>query len=375
MAAIIGAMQIKPKSLAVAVAALGVELAADSAPVDFRIIPAGEFRAWDGRPAECAAWVCTEEDGQRIVAGLNARASACVIDYEHATLRAKTTSQPAPAAGWFKQAEWRDDGVWLIGVDWTALAAQQIADKQYRFISPVFPYDPKTGRVLALYHAALTNDPGMDGLTDLAALAATYFLDQPTTEENPVNEELLEQLRWLLNLPVGATAEEITAQLQKLIDQIKGGNPVAANAAAFDIGAHIAALSAKVAQPDPAQFVPIATLSALQGEHASLQGRFVALQAEVAGGKLEQIVADGLAAGKLTPATEAWARDLGKNNLAALSAFLTAAPVIAKPGETQSGGQIPVGGSTTVALSAEQKAVCAALGMTHEQFIAANKEA
>ena len=41
-------------------------------------------------------------------------------------------------------------------------------------------------------------------------------------------DELLEQLRWLLNLPVGATAEDVKAQLQKLIDSLSGGQGVAA---------------------------------------------------------------------------------------------------------------------------------------------------
>jgi hypothetical protein len=53
--------------------------------------------------------------------------------------------------------------------------------------------------------------------------------------------------------------------------------------------------------------VPIATLSALQAEHADLQGRLAALGAEVDGGKLGA-GRRGLTAGKLTPATEAWAR-------------------------------------------------------------------
>ncbi len=34
-------------------------------------------------------------------------------------------------------------------------------------------------------------------------------------------EELLEQLRWMLNLPLSATAEEILAELNKLSAQIK----------------------------------------------------------------------------------------------------------------------------------------------------------
>lgn len=330
---------------AIAIAALGVELASAQPPADFRIIPAGEFRSWDGRPTECAAWVCTEEDGQRIVADLNARTSPRVIDYEHATLHAKKAGSAAPAAGWFKSAEWRADGVWLIGVDWTALAAQRISDKEYRFVSPVFSYDPKSGRVQQLLHAALTNDPGLDGLTDLAALAAEFFTP-PTTPEDSMNE-LLKKLLAALGLQETATEAE-------------------ALSAVANLKTNVASLSAQVAAPDPAKFVPIATLSALQGEHAELQGKMAALQAEVSGGKLDKIIADGLAAGKLTPATEAWARDLGKANLAQLSAFIEAAPVIAKPGETQSGGA--GNGSGTAALSADQKRVCELLGVSEADY-------
>lgn len=138
---------------------------------DFRLIPAGAFRSVDGRPVECAAYVMTDEDGLRLVEDAAARTSPMVIDYEHATLHAKKGGSKAPAAGWFKTLEWRHgDGLWAIAVDWTALAAQDIASKAYRFISPVFSYDLKSGRVQKLFHAALTNDPGLDGLTDLAAL-------------------------------------------------------------------------------------------------------------------------------------------------------------------------------------------------------------
>lgn len=337
--------QKRPLRIALAIAALGVELASAQPPADFRIIPAGEFRSWDGRPTECAAWLCTEEDGQRIVADLNARTSPRVIDYEHATLHAKKAGSAAPAAGWFKSAEWRADGVWLLGVDWTALAAQRISDKEYRFVSPVFSYDPKSGRVQQLLHAALTNDPGLDGLTDLAALAAEFFTPPPTPEDSM--NELLKKLLAALGLQETATEAE-------------------ALSAVANLKTNVASLSAQVAAPDPAKFVPIATLSALQGEHAELQSKMAALQAEVSGGKLDKIIADGLAAGKLTPATEAWARDLGKSNLAQLSAFIEAAPVIAKPGETQSGGA--GSGGATVALSADQKRVCELLGVSEADY-------
>lgn len=354
----------------VAVAALAVELTG-SAPAEFRLIPAGEFRAVDGRPAECAAWVMLDEDGERLVAEAAARQSDYLIDYDHQTLFAKKNGQPAVAAGWFKSMEWRaGDGLYLVGVDWTALAAQRIDDKEFRYVSPVFTYDKKSGRVLKLCHAALTNDPGIDGLTDLAALAADWAAVALASDHQPKEnqmEELLEQLRWLLNLPVGTTAEEVTAQLQKLIDQIKGSGTAAAS---FDLVAHlqeqhaqIAALSAQVGNPDPALFVPAAAAQ-------ELQAQVVALSAELNGGKVDSLVSGALASGKLSPAMEGWARDLGKTNLAALSAFIDKAPAVAVPGGMQSGGKPPESGGKTGQLSESQLAVCSATGVDPEQFLA-----
>lgn len=355
----------------VAVAALCVELASGTeAPTEFRLFPAGEFSAVDGRPVECPAWVMLDEDGERLVAEAAARQSDYLIDYDHQTLRAEKNGQPAIASGWFRAMEWRPgDGLYLTGVNWTALAAQRIADKEFRYVSPVFSYDKKTGRVLRIAHAALTNNPGIDGLTDLAALAAELFPADQSADQSILKEkqmdELLEQLRWLLNLPVGTTAEEVTAQLQKLIDQIKGtGNA----AASFDLaaylqqqGSQLAALTAQVAMPDPAKFVPFAA-------YQESQTALAALSAQINAEKVDGLVAGALASGKLTPAMEDWARDLGKNNFAALSAFIDKAVAVAVPGALQSGGLAPSGGKQQ--LSEAQLAVCSATGVSPEAFLA-----
>jgi phage I-like protein len=333
----------------VAVAALRVEIPAGQVPTDVRLIPAGEFRSVDGRPTDCSAWVMEAADGERCVAAMAARESALVIDYEHATLHAKRSGSKAPAAGWFKALEWRSDGLWATQIEWTALAAQHIAAREYRYLSPVFAYDPQSGRVRQLLHAALTNDPGLDGLTDLAALAADLFLP-PTTSRGiaPMNE-LLKKLLAALGLQESATEAEALAALAAL-------------------KTNVATLSAQVAHPDPARFVPIATLTALQAEHADAQGRLTALTAEVSAGKIEQAVSDGLTAGKLTPATETWARELGKTNLAALTAFLAAAPVVVALGQTQSGGKGSAGAGGA-ALSETELAVCRATGTSPEDFL------
>ena len=314
----------KRNPISLAIAALGVELNA-GAPADVRLIPSGFFRSVDGRPAECAAWLCTDEDGQRLVAEASARTSPQVIDYEHATLHAKKTGAKAPAAGWFKALEWRPgDGLWAVGVDWTALAAADIASKAYRFISPVFSYDPSTGRVQKLFHAALTNDPGLDGLTDLAALAAELLLPPTNPLEISMNE-LLKKLLAALGLQESATEAE-------------------ALAAVASIKTNVATLSAQVAAPpDPALYAPVSVVTALQAEGAGLKTQLATLSAEIDGAKLSKVIADGLAAGKLTPATEVWARDYGKKDIAGLCNYLASASVVVAPGETQTGGNKPDG--------------------------------
>jgi phage I-like protein len=325
----------------VAIAALGVDLVAGRAPAAFRVLPAGAFRSWDGRPQDCPGWVCTEADGRRIVAELAGRARKSVIDYEHATLKAKKDAVKAPAAGWFGAAEWRADGVWLTGVEWTADALAHLAAKEYRYISPVFSYDSQTGHVQSLLHAALTNEPGLDALTDLAALAAEIFLSPSTSPENSMNE-LLKKLLAALDLKENATETEALAAVEKHKANVAA--LAASQAEADGLKNQVAALTAQAGSPDPKKFAPTEALAALQAGNAELKKAFAALSAEIGAGKVEALISQGKAAGQLPPAVEPWARDLGKKDYAALSAFLEHAPVIVKPGETQTGGQAPGGG-------------------------------
>lgn len=335
----------KPKTPKHPVAALSLEIKPGQR--ELLLIPDGDFRSSDGsgRPTEVPAWRMSALIADRVLARARERTTKIVVDYEHQTLRAAENGKPAPASGRIDRQSLRyEAGLGILGViDWTKTAQDMIDAGEYAYLSPVFPYDAKTGEVLALMHFALTNDPGLDGL-DVAALAASYDF---STEEEP-HMSLLQKLLASLGLADNTSEEGALATVTALkakVGEIDGLN------------AKVVTLTAQVATPDPAKFVPVATLTALQGEHATLQGQLAALSAEVSGGKLDKIIADGLAAGKLTPATEAWARDLGKSNLAQLSAFIAAAPVVVKPGETQTGnkkpdGQLDVDDSQAVAQAA-----------------------
>jgi phage I-like protein len=216
-------------------------------------------------------WFIDAALATQIIAEFEARSNRTVVDYEHQTLLAAQNGQSAPAAGWFGKLEWRESGLYAIDMEWTERATQMIEGGEYKYISPVFAYHKKTGKVLRLRHAALTNNPALDGM-DAVAASQFEFLN---TEKLSMNE-LLEQLRWLLNMPV--TVDEVVTELQKAIDQLKGSNPAIATKADFNLVARVQSLNSEIASlkaaashPDPAKFVPVATMKALQIEVASLR--------------------------------------------------------------------------------------------------------
>lgn len=125
--------------------------------------------------------------------------------------------------------------------------------------------------------------------------------------------------------------------------------------------------------PDPAKYVELAVLSGVQGELSVARTELAALKAEKTVTDVDKVVTDALAAGKLTPATETWARALGKTDLAALKAFVAAAPAVMVPGTTQTGGAgKPDAGNSQP--SDVDVAVMKALGLSAEQFAAGKKE-
>ncbi len=348
----------KQKNTRPAIAACAITVAPGR---EIQLFPAGAFRAVDGRPIDAPHWYLDAALATALVDDFNARQNRTVVDYEHQTILASKNGQPAPAAAWFGRVEWRDGaGLFAVDVEWTERATSMIEAGEYKYITPVFSYDKKTGAILRLVNAALTNNPALDGMD---AVAASQFLNHDM--EALTMNELLEQLRWLLNLPVTSTAEDVVAELQKAIDQIRAEQPAAAASAGFNIaslvtglGGEIAAL--KTSQIDPAKFVPVEILEAVKGE-------LTALRAEVNAKEVSDLVTVALSDGRLLPAQENWARDLGGKDIAALTAYLdTAQPVVALTRQ-QTDGKLPDGDGVSD-LTAEQLAVCTAMGVAPEDF-------
>lgn len=317
-----------------------------------RVFPAGEFRSVDGRPADTGAWRIDADAAQKLIDAQAAKQTATSIDYEHQTLNTVSNGQPVPAAGWFERLEWVEgDGLYAIDVSWTPAAAKMIADDEYRYISPVFSYDQKTGEITSLFNIALTNSPGLElpGHV-MAALSSRLSTQQP---EMPMDEEqlkeLLNSLRWILNLPATSTAADIQAELEKIIAHISGGEGTAATRAGIltllcEQEAKITVLSAQKPQlPDPAQFVPITALTAVQQElAAALTGN--------ARQEAEGLIQAALSERRLVPGMEEWAREYASRDLAGFKNYLDSAPSLAALAAMQSRG-VPVAGQPGSPLS------------------------
>jgi phage I-like protein len=335
--------------LSVALAALG-EDGAPRAPSEIRLVPAGMFRARDGRPAGVDGWRMDAESGAACIAHAAAQRDDAVIDYEHQTLLSAQNGQPAPAAGWISAGglEYRDapaeqgGGLWATALRWTQRAAQMVAAAEYRYLSPVIAWDRQTGSVRAVTMAALTNHPALDGLTDLTPLAAlSAGLTLPTLPEE--SDMDLDALRKALALPGDADEAAILAAVEALAAKA-GETETQLTALRADLDA-----AKRETKPDLSQYVPRAVhdeaLAALRAQTAGSTAR-----------ELDQLITDGLADGRIPgKATADWLRGLG---LDACREYLADAQPIAALTRTQvdAGGKGPAGSGAdefTDALAAE----------------------
>jgi phage I-like protein len=343
----------------VAVLAYEIEVAADGW---HQLLPAGFFKAVDGRPHDVPGgqWYLDATIAQRLIDQVQAAANDLVIDYEHQTLRKDENGQPAPAAGWFKDIEWRDgSGLW-IKPRWTERAKSFVNNGEYRYLSAVFPYDATTGYPLKLHSAALTNRAGIDGMQALADLNASDLT--PNHQEKAMNE-LLKQMLKALGITVtgeAALSEEDQGKALAALNELK-----TKAGTADSLATQVAELSAKDTTPDPAKYVPIEVVS-------DLQGQLAALNAQHETSELEKKLTDAKNDGRLLPSMEAWARELGKKDMAALSAFLDKATPLAALSQRQTDTtKVKEKEGPTAALSAEEKEAARLLGKTEDEFAAA----
>lgn len=337
-----------------------------------QLFPAGHFDAPRGALAGKGPWYLDDVSAAALIQRVQSRKNDIVFDYEHQTLLAAKNGQPAPAAGWGKPAalSWvPGKGLMLSKPEWTPKASEFIGNKEYKYISPVFTYDPKTGRVLDLLHVALTNSPAIDGMDDV--LAAASLLPQPQQEDASMNEETLKLLRQMFGLAADTDESAVTAALTAANQQVtnmattlalKDATGFAALSAIGDAvtglkktadDAEEAIAAATAATPDSAM-----TVIREQGE------QIAALTARLDGNEKDELIAAAKSEGKLTPSMETWAKDQSIDVLK--SYFKSAAPIAAltrKQTETQ---QVDDDGNPV--LTEAQLAVCTQMGIDQAEY-------
>ncbi len=328
-----------------------------------QLTPAQDFTPADGREMDVPAWRIDQAIAGRVIAAFNA-AQPPVIDYEHQTLHKESNGQPAPAAGWMHGLRWIEGRGLFAEVELTQRARELVAAGEYRYFSPVFEYAKATGEIVRILMGALTNNPaiaGMEGVS-LTAAATARFASPLNPPETTVN--LLEKLLAAIGLPATTTEDAAVAACTAIKAQAEAARAALqldGNASAETVTAACTSLRA-AATPDPAKFVSVSVVEELKTSVA-------ALTAQVQGRQVDDLVGPALADGRLLPAQESWARDLGKTNVAALTQYLqTARPIAALTG-TQTGGKDPSGGGNdSHGLSKDELAVAAACGLTPEAY-------
>ncbi len=327
-----------------------------------QLFPFGWFEAQDGRGGR---WYVGDKNGYALADNINNTAIDLMIDYEHQTLYIKDNGKGNPAAGWITKVEYISGEGLFADVRWTPQATQEIKDGVYRYLSPMFLTD-SSGMVIKVLNAALTNRPALHNLQEVVAMSSQFAKFLTPEEENPKMKELLIKL---FSLSANATDEQITEKLTAL-SAAKGDSPVALSDVYAELAkekGNVVALSAKVNNPDPAKYVALSDLQAVQSE---LNG----LKQQMNDKERDALIQVALSDGRLLPAQKEWAESLGKQNLVALSDFLkTVTPNPALNG-TQSGGEDPNKCTDKVALSAAEIATAKTLGLTPDEFSQKYKE-
>ncbi|WP_297813721.1 phage protease [uncultured Methylophaga sp.] len=333
-----------------------------------QLFPAGQFDAPRGAMAGSGPWYLDDTAAAALIQRAQSRKNDIVFDYEHQTLQAAKNGQPAPAAGWGKPAalSWvPGKGLMLSNPQWTAKASEFIENKEYKYISPVFTYDPKTGRVLDLLHVALTNSPAIDGMDDL--LAAASLLPQPNQEDASMNEELLK----MLGLKKDASEDDAVAALKSAVSQVNdllkalGVKDAQGLAALSSIGDQVKDLKKQADDAEEA----IAAASITTPDSAlkvinDLNGQVAVLTERLDGNDKDALIAAAKAEGKLSPAMESWAKE---QPVDVLKSYFKSAPPIAALASKQTDTQ-KVDDDGNPVLSEGQLAVCTQMGIEPAEY-------
>lgn len=280
------------------------ELGSDP-PVEFLLLAIGEIDTYYG------TFTLRPDDARAISEGFAATGNDLSIDYDHQSIDARSKSGPIPASGWIGGLDVRDDGLWATEVSWTPAAQKLLADREYRYYSPVVYLDDE-GHVMDIDSPGLTNRPATHRMTPLVASRDYEVPDDAAPERNDMGEAN--------RVKVGAA---LIAALS-LGDDASETDAVKRITALREMRREVLSLTG-AETVEAAQGVLLSWKAAAE-KLPTVEAKVEAFAKERAEAKRERLIEQGLAAGKLSPdqAKEGgWARTV---ELATLEGFLPTAP-------------------------------------------------
>ncbi|KJR43861.1 Mu-like prophage I protein [Candidatus Magnetoovum chiemensis] len=173
---------------------------AEGVPATIQILAFGETTTTVGR------YTLDAESAYDIIVNFQEKGHDIVIDYEHQTM----SGSEAPAAGWIKTLQITSDGI-AGTVEWTERAAQYIAAKEYRYLSPVLYV--VNGRPIYIESVALTNLP------------ATFNAQPLISKQSSNNNAVINKGEKVMNIPkeileslglADGTVADVQAAIMKL---------------------------------------------------------------------------------------------------------------------------------------------------------------
>jgi len=324
-----------------------------------RLLPLGEVKLVDGRPS----FEVTPESLADMVKAFGERGTDLVIDYEHQSL----TGGQAPAAGWIKDLEVREDGLWAQ-VEWTGTAEEYLKRREYRYFSPVLRIDPASRQPQELMNVALTNVPAIQGLSPLVAKwgGEALTMGEPQTEPAVAVAEgssAQDTMGW------EAYREKVTMAVE-----LKARHGLAPEAPEKDLWQRSAEFFRDLAHslnlPEEATVSQLkGGLAALKAEGAqvkALEEELTALRAQLCEETARRAVEEAMLAGKISPAQKDWALSYCRRDPEDFKRYVDKAPRVVPVGERLNLGEGEH--REDQGLSPEELAVCRAMNLTPEAY-------
>lgn len=251
-----------------------------------------------------------------------------VIDYEHQTLH----DVQAPAAGWVKDIY--QEGNAIVGkVEWTPKGREYVANKEYRYLSPVLLVRKSDNKAAVLHSVALTNTPAINGMFPIANSdgLGDYVIEGEEEKENMME---LNKLIKLLGLPETATEEDVTGKITELLSALEAkkgeegkkedGTELVANKLILDL----------LGLPADAKTADVtAQIMACKAGDAALQERVKQLEAAQKQRNADDLVEMAMKAGKISAAQKEWANSYALSDPKGFKTFAEKAPVVVPVGK------------------------------------------